>query len=103
MTYAAATITTWFSLLHSTIAPDVLLDAAARYQLSAVGIVDQATTLAHARLAQAARATAVHVAYGTTLRMEDGYVLRPSPVTTLATATCVAPHLRAGDRRGAAV
>jgi DNA polymerase III alpha subunit len=38
--------------------------------------VDQATTLAHARLAQAARSTPVHVAYGTTLRMEDGYVLR---------------------------
>jgi len=76
MTYAAVTIFTWFSLLHSAIAPDLLLDAATRYKLPAVGIVDQATTLAHARLAQAARATSVHVVYGTTLRMQDGYVLR---------------------------
>jgi DNA polymerase-3 subunit alpha len=76
MRYAIPTITTWFDLLQSTISPERLIECAEQYKLSAVGIVDHATTLAHARLAQAARATSVHVAYGTTLRMVDGYVLR---------------------------
>ncbi len=59
MTHAAATIFTWFSLLHSAIAPELLLEVAARYHVPAVGVVDQATTLAHAQLAQAARADSI--------------------------------------------
>src|SRR5688500_8582989 len=76
MTYSLATITTWFDLLQSTIAPQALLDAAQRLRMPAIGIVDHATTLAHVPLAKAARDTGVHVAYGTTITLDDGYPLR---------------------------
>ena len=52
------------------------LDTAQRLRLPAIGIVDRATTLAHAPLATLARDTGVHVVYGATLMMEDGYPLR---------------------------
>jgi error-prone DNA polymerase len=76
MTYTLATVTTHYDLLRSTITPGALLDTAQRLRLPAVGIVDRATTLAHAPLAVASRDTGVHVVYGTTLTMEDGYPLR---------------------------
>ena len=76
MTYSIATVTTHFDLLHSTIGPQALLDAAQRLRLEALGIVDRATTLGHVPVARAARETGVHVAFGATLLLEDGYPLR---------------------------
>lgn len=76
MTYAAATIRTWFDLHQSTIAPDALVDAAVRLKLNAIGVVDTASTLAHVPLAQAAQQANLHVAFGATLLMADGARLR---------------------------
>lgn len=76
MTYALATITTWYDLLQSTIAPQALLDTAQRLKMPAIGVIDHATTLAHVPLARASRDTGVHVVYGTTLMLDDGYPLR---------------------------
>jgi DNA polymerase III alpha subunit len=76
MTFALATVTTWFDILCSTIGPEQLIAAAEHYRLQAVGIVDYATTLAHARLAQAARDTDIHVVYGATLVITGGFRLR---------------------------
>ncbi len=76
MTYALPTITSCYDLLRSTIAPQALIDTAARLKLTALGLVDQATTLGHVPLARAARASSVHVVYGTTVIMEDGLPLR---------------------------
>ena len=76
MTYALATIRTWFDLLQSTIAPQALLDAAQRLKMPAIGVVDHATTLGHVPLAKAARETGVHVAYGATITLDDGHPLR---------------------------
>lgn len=76
MTFALPTIHTWYDLLASTIAPEALIAAAERLHLAAIGIVDQATTLAHVPLAQAARASSIHVVFGATLLMEDGLPLR---------------------------
>ena len=47
--YTLATITTWFDLLGSTISPERLLEVAQQRKLHALGIVDHAKTLAHAR------------------------------------------------------
>lgn len=76
MSYALATVETWYSLLRSTIAPQALLDTAQRFRMPALGIVDQATTLGHVPIAQAARDTSVHIAFGATLMLDDGYPLR---------------------------
>ena len=76
MSYALPTVETWYSLLHSTIAPRALLDAAQRLKLPAIGIVDRATTLGHVPVAQVARDTGVHIAFGATILLEDGYPLR---------------------------
>jgi DNA polymerase III alpha subunit len=76
VTYALATIRTWFDLLQSTIAPQALLDAAQRLKMPAIGVVDHATTLGHVPLAKAARETGVHVAYGATITLDDGHPLR---------------------------
>src|SRR5918997_1957771 len=76
MTVAMATVETWYSILRSTIAPQALLDAAQRLKLPALGIVDLATTLGHVPVAQAARDTGVHIAFGASLVLEDGQVLR---------------------------
>ena len=76
MTYALATVITYFDLLRSTISPEQLVAVAHEHRLCAVGIVDHATTLAHARLAAAAREASLHVVYGTTLVMEDDFSLR---------------------------
>ena len=76
MSYTLATVESWYSLLRSTIAPRALLDTAQRRKLPALGIVDRATTLGHVPVAQAARDTGVHVAFGATLLLEDGHPLR---------------------------
>ena len=76
MSYAAATVETWYSLLRSTISPRALLDAAQRLKLPALGIVDRATTLGHVPVAQAARDTGVHVAFGASIMLEDGHPIR---------------------------
>ncbi len=75
MTYSLATIRTQFELLRSTIAPEVLVGAAQRYSMEAVGVVDR-STLAHVRLAQAAHEAGLHVVYGATLVMAGGLPLR---------------------------
>ena len=74
--YAIPTIETWYSLLRSTIEPQALLDLAQQRKIAAIGICDQATTLAHVPVALAARDTGVHVAFGAAVTMEDGYPLR---------------------------
>src|SRR5919199_522170 len=74
--YSLATVSTWYDLLQSTIAPPELLETAQRLHLDAIGVVDQATTLGHVPLARAARATSIHLVYGTTLIMADGHPLR---------------------------
>ena len=74
--YSLATVATWYDLLQSTIAPPELLATAQRLHLDAIGVVDQATTLGHVPLARAARATSIHLVYGTTLIMADGHPLR---------------------------
>jgi DNA polymerase III alpha subunit len=76
MSYALPTITTCYDLLRSTIEPNALIDTAERLKLTAIGIVDHATTLGHVPLARAARDSSVHVAFGTTLLLEDGLPLR---------------------------
>src|SRR5919202_626610 len=74
--YTLATVSTWYDLLQSTIAPQELLETAQRLHLDAIGVVDHATTLGHVPLARAARATTIHLVYGTTLTMADGHPLR---------------------------
>ena len=74
--YTLATITTWFDLLNSTIAPQQLLDTAQRLRIAAIGVVDRGTTLGHVPLARAAQDTGVHLVYGTTVLLGDGYPLR---------------------------
>src|SRR3712207_180316 len=74
--YTLATITTWFDLLNSTIAPQQLLDTAQRLRIAAIGVVDRGTTLGHVPLARAAQDTGVHLVYGTTVLLDDGYPLR---------------------------
>lgn len=76
MTYALPTIQTWFDLLQSTIDPVQCIKVAERLKLSAIGVVDQATTLGHVPLVRAARDSSVHVVFGATLVMEDGLPLR---------------------------
>lgn len=76
MTYGLPSITTCYDLLRSTIEPQALIDTAERFNMTAIGIVDHATTLGHVPLARAARESAIHVVYGTTLLMEDGLPLR---------------------------
>ncbi len=76
MSYALPTITSCYDLLRSTIEPQALIDTAERLKLTALGLVDHATTLGHVPLARAARDSSVHVAYGTTLILEDGLPLR---------------------------
>src|SRR5919202_1665653 len=74
--YTLATVSTWYDLLTSTIAPQELIATAQRLHLDAIGVVDQATTLGHTPLARAARATTLHLVYGATLTMADGHPLR---------------------------
>ena len=74
--YTLATVSTWYDLLHSTIAPQALLETAQQLYLDAIGVVDRATTLGHVPLTRAARDTAIHLVYGTTLTMADGHPLR---------------------------
>src|SRR5919199_3741892 len=74
--YTLATVSTWYDLLQSTIAPPELLETAQHLHLDAIGVVDQATTLGHVPLARAARDTSIHLVYGTTLIMADGHPLR---------------------------
>src|SRR3954451_6769654 len=74
--YALATVSTWYDLLNSTIAPQALLESAQKLHLDAIGVVDRATTLSHVPLARAARDTNIHIVYGSTLTMADGHPLR---------------------------
>src|SRR5919202_1730273 len=74
--YTLATVSTWYDLLTSTIAPQALLETAQQLHLDAIGVVDRATTLAHVPLTRAARATTIHLVYGATLILADGHPLR---------------------------
>ena len=74
--YALPTVETWYSLLRSTISPQALIEAAQRRKMSALGIVDQATTLGHVPMAKAARDSGIHIAYGASLTLDDGHRLR---------------------------
>jgi DNA polymerase III alpha subunit len=76
MSYALPTVETWHSLLRSTISPQALIEAAQRHRLTALGIVDQATTLGHVPLARAARDSGIHIVYGASLTLDDGHRLR---------------------------
>ncbi|MBA3945996.1 MAG: DNA polymerase III subunit alpha [Herpetosiphonaceae bacterium] len=76
MAFVLPTLYTWYDLLNSTIEPVQLFATAERRKITAIGIVDHATTLGHVRIAQAAKDSSVHVVFGTTLMMEGGSVVR---------------------------
>ncbi|GAC1639269.1 MAG: error-prone DNA polymerase DnaE2 [Herpetosiphon sp.] len=75
MTYSLATVRTYYDLLNSLVAPEPLIEAAQRHQLIALGVIDR-TTLSHVRLALAVRDTGIHLVFGATITMADGFPLR---------------------------